>query len=332
MNINQFDFNLPQHLIAQKKSKQSQLLVFTRKTQSIQIVPFESINSLLNTDDYVIMNDTKVISSRLYGKKKTGGMVEIFIEKIQSDQSATVITKSNHRLPMPITLELESGHSVLIEETNNALLKQATFNINGSLIAYLDEFGATPLPPYIKPETRIDSNYQTCYAKHLGAVAAPTAGLHFTDQIINDLPCQHDFVTLHVGLGTFLPVKETNITKHLMHHEEYTISQPVIDRIKQTKENDGRIIAVGTTSVRTLEDTWRQSEVKAGTRSTDIYIYPGYHWGITDGIITNFHLPKSTLFMLVCAAIGVDAAHTCYQTAIEHELKFYSYGDAMLII
>ena len=332
MDINHFDFNLPSELIAQSKSEQSQLLVYKKDTKSIEIIPFTSINELLDTKDCLIMNNTKVIPSRLKAKKQTGASVEVFVEKILSEKKASVMTQSNHKLNLPITLYLESGEHVLIEETDNTLIKHAHFNISKPLEDFLNDYGATPLPHYIKATNRLDPSYQTCYAQHAGAVAAPTAGLHFNNTILDSLPCPHDFITLHVGLGTFLPVKNNDIKQHTMHHEQYIIKKHIVDLIEQTKKKNGRVIAVGTTSVRTLEDTWQQTAASPGSRNTDIFIYPGYKWHVVDGMLTNFHLPKSTLFMLVCAAIGIDEAHRCYQTAIAEKLKFYSYGDAMLII
>ena len=332
MDINCFDFNLPTELIAQKKSKQSNVLIYNKHNKHIEIKPFEEISNYLSPNDCLIMNNTKVIPSRLKAFKTTGAKVELFVETIVSNKEAMVMTQSNHKLKLPVTLILESGEHVLIEETSNTLIKKARFDTQANLESFLDQYGATPLPHYIKTDKRLDPNYQTCYAKHAGAVAAPTAGLHFTNEILNTLPCPHDFITLHVGLGTFLPVKHQNISQHVMHHEKYIISDQIIDLIKKTKQNKGRTIAVGTTSVRTLEDTWRQPKLTSGTRSTDIFIHPGFQWQVVDGILTNFHLPKSTLFMLVCAAIGIEEAHRCYQRAIEAKLNFYSYGDAMLII
>lgn len=332
MDINHFGFNLPTELIAQHKSEHSQLLVYKKQTKQIEIIPFTEISNLLNHKDCLIMNNTKVIPSRLKAKKQTGAHVEIFVEKILSDHTATVMTQSNHKLNLPITLLLASGEEVYIEATDHSLIKLATFKTKKNLDAFLTDYGATPLPHYIKANGRLDPNYQTCYAEHAGAVAAPTAGLHFNDAILKSLPCPYDFITLHVGLGTFLPVKEADIKKHTMHHEQYFIKQHIIDLIQHTKQTSGRVIAVGTTSVRTLEDTWQQPNITPGSRNTDIFIYPGYDWQVIDGMLTNFHLPKSTLFMLVCAAIGTDEAHRCYQTAIAAKLKFYSYGDAMLVI
>ena len=332
MDINRFDFNLPVELIAQKKSKRSNLLVYNKQFQNIEIKPFEEIATYLNPNDCLIMNNTKVIPSRLKAFKTTGAKVELFVETIVSDKEAMVMTQSNHKLKLPTTLVLESGENVVIEETSSTLIKKAHFKTKLNIESFLNQYGATPLPHYIKSEKRLDPNYQTCYAKHAGAVAAPTAGLHFTNEILSTLPCPHDFITLHVGLGTFLPVKHNDIKQHVMHHEQYIITNEIIDLIKTTKQKNGRTIAVGTTSVRTLEDTWRQPQVTSGARYTDIFIHPGFQWQVVDGILTNFHLPKSTLFMLICSAIGTEEAHRCYQTAIEAKLNFYSYGDAMLII
>ncbi|MEE2769500.1 MAG: tRNA preQ1(34) S-adenosylmethionine ribosyltransferase-isomerase QueA [Pseudomonadota bacterium] len=332
MNINQFDFKLPNQLIAQKKADHSNLLIYDKQTQHIDIVPFTQINTYLKKHDCLIMNDTKVIPSRLKAKKTTGASVEVFVEKIIGVNEAFVMTQSNHKLKLPSKLILASGDSIFLEETDKKLIRKATFHIDSTLEHYLEKYGSTPLPHYIKSSERIDPNYQTCFAKHSGAVAAPTAGLHFNPDILKSLPCPYDFITLHVGLGTFLPVKTEDIKNHVMHYEQYHMNQQTIDLVKQTKKHSGRVIAVGTTSVRTLEDTWQQSSVIPGSRNTDIFIYPGYNWKVVDGILTNFHLPKSTLFMLVCAAIGAEEAHRCYQTAIKANLKFYSYGDAMLII
>lgn len=332
MEIDTFDFILPTELIAQKKAAQSKLLVYNRATKEMDITDFNEIKSLIHANDCLILNNTRVIPSRLYATKSTGGKVEVFVEKILNDSEAIVLTQSNHRLTIPTSLSLSSGGSVEITGNITGLQKKAVFNIDEPLDQYLMNHGATPLPHYIKPDDRrIQDEYQTCYAKVDGSIAAPTAGLHFTTRLLGDLPCPIDYVTLHVGLGTFLPVKTQHIEDHVMHAESYTLDTNTVELIQQTRKQNGRVIAVGTTSIRTLEDAWQQQPI-AGKRSTDIFIYPGYQWQIVDGFITNFHLPKSTLFMLVCAAIGQEAAHACYAYAIKHKMRFYSYGDAMLVI
>lgn len=332
MEIETFDFILPSTLIAQKKATHSRLLVYNRATESMEITEFNDIKSILHQDDCLILNDTRVIPSRLYATKATGGKVEVFVEKILNDHEAIVLTQSNHRLTLPITLNLCAGGTIEVTESISGLQKKAVFNLDQPLDQYLMQHGATPLPHYIKPdERRIQDEYQTCYAKVDGSIAAPTAGLHFTPQLLTELPCPIDYVTLHVGLGTFLPVKTQHIEDHVMHAESYSLKSKTVDLIKHTQEKKARVLAVGTTSIRTLEDAW-QHQPMHGQRSTDIFIYPGYQWQVVDGFITNFHLPKSTLFMLVCAAIGQEAAHACYAYAIQHKMRFYSYGDAMLVI
>ncbi|MFZ2603367.1 MAG: tRNA preQ1(34) S-adenosylmethionine ribosyltransferase-isomerase QueA [Candidatus Omnitrophota bacterium] len=330
MQLTNFDFNLPKDLIAQyplEERDAAKLIVIDRKKNSVEHRIFKDIKDYFSKGDTLILNDTKVLPCRFKGVRKTGGKVEVLLLS-QEQQSLTfkALIKPN-RLKQGETIIFNSGKlSAEIISRNKILFcaKDAS-----SIYAY----GQMPLPPYIKrePEVKDAVYYQTVYAKNEGAVASPTAGLHFTEKLINALESfgvNVSYVTLHVGLGTFKPVITEDIRNHRMDSEYYLIPQETIRSINDARLNKKRIIAVGTTSLRTLE----AYASKAQEGFTDLFIYPGYKFKITDCLLTNFHLPRTTLFMLVCAFCGIELVKKAYQEAIDRKYRFYSYGDAMLIL
>ena len=334
MQLSDFDFDLPQSLIAQypsSKRTESRLLVRSDKFIDSH---FSQLSSFLRPNDLLILNDTKVIAARLFGNKESGGKVEVLVERLIDDISAVVMIKSS-RSPEPGSfVTLENNTRLEIVDKHDGMYR---VNFEGdTILKTLDQIGHIPLPPYIeRGDSEEDTKrYQTVYAKNDGAVAAPTAGLHFDDLLLSNLKNQgidHAFVTLHVGAGTFQPVKVDDIETHKMHSEYYEISQKTVDKIILAKKNGGRIIAVGTTAVRTLESASKIGELKSQKGDTDIFIYPGFKFQIVDAMITNFHLPKSSLLMLVSAFIGFEQMHQTYQHAINQEYRFFSYGDAMFL-
>ena len=280
------------------------------------------------------MNNTRVIPARLFGHKESGGKVEIMIERLLNDKQVLAMIKASRAPKIDSFITLENGDKAQI------LSKESGFYtldfVTDSLLELLDKVGHIPLPPYIERDDEKDDleRYQTVFAHKEGAVAAPTAGLHFDDDLIDQLAQQgvdHAFVTLHVGAGTFQPVKADKITDHKMHSEYFEIDQSTVDKINQTKANGGRIIAVGTTAVRSIESAAKSGQLKSTKGETDIFIYPGYKFKVVDMLITNFHLPKSSLLMLVSAFIGRDRMFEIYRHAIENDYRFFSYGDAMLL-
>jgi S-adenosylmethionine:tRNA ribosyltransferase-isomerase len=336
MQLSDFNFELPAELIAQNppENRTDSRLLVPQSSDVFSEVEFSQIGTFLQAGDLLVMNDTKVIPARLFGVKETGGKVEIMIERLLSKQSARVMIRASRAPKINSLIILDNS------ETARILEKEAGFYIlefsGESLLDLLDKVGHIPLPPYINrtDEPSDLSRYQTVYAEQSGAVAAPTAGLHFDENLLKSLEEQgidHCFVTLHVGAGTFQPVKVDDIKTHKMHREVFEISQNTVDKIKQTKAQGGRIVAVGTTSVRTLESVVKQGELKAQSGETDIFIYPGFKFQVVDKLITNFHLPKSSLLMLVGAFMGKDKMFELYQYAIEKKYRFFSYGDAMLL-
>lgn len=334
MQLDDFNFDLPKSLIAQKPTKnrtESRLLV---ASGSIMDKNFSDIGEFLQPGDLLVMNNTKVIPARLFGHKQTGGKVEVMIERLLNDKEVLAMIRASRAPKINSMIEFENGDSAIVLDKDNGLY---TLHFKtDSLLNLLDNIGHIPLPPYIeRQDTKDDqSRYQTVYAKHEGAVAAPTAGLHFDDNLIHSLKKQGvdtAFVTLHVGAGTFQPVKVDKIEDHRMHSEYYEISQQTVDKINQTKQKGGRIIAVGTTAVRSLESAIRHKKFQAIKEDTDIFIYPGFEFQLVDMMITNFHLPKSSLLMLVSAFIGKNKMFEIYDHAIEKEYRFFSYGDAMLL-
>ena len=338
MLIEEFDFDLPQHLIAQtplQKRDSSRLLVLNKNTKSFSDKKFTDFVDLLNTNDLLIFNDTRVIKARLFGKKITGGKVEIMIERILDDHHALAHLKTSRKILDNTVFEINKDVSVIVIRKENDLF-YIKFNSNLSSYDILEKHGHIPLPPYIERNAdKSDENrYQTIYAKESGAVAAPTAGLHFTDEIfkaLNDKKIKYTFLTLHVGAGTFQPVRENDLDHHQMHSESFNVPDKTIQMIDDAKSKNGRIIAIGTTVLRALESKFSEETIQSGFKETSIFIKPGYTFKIVDALLTNFHLPKSTLFILVSAFSGSDTMKKLYQHAIKNEYRFFSYGDATFI-
>jgi S-adenosylmethionine:tRNA ribosyltransferase-isomerase len=296
---------------------------------------FRDLPSLLRKDDLLVFNDTRVIPARLYGRKETGGKVEIMLERLLADSECLAqlkVSKPPHSGSM-LLLEDGSRLEVLGRETSFFHLR----SLDGSLSDLLQQIGHMPLPPYIdREDTEADrERYQTVYARNPGAVAAPTAGLHFDRDLLDIIDRKgigRAFVTLHVGAGTFLPVRSENIEDHRMHAEYLEVPESVCAAINQSKKNGGRIIAVGTTAVRSLETAAADGELRPFSGDSQIFIYPGYEFKVIDGLITNFHLPESTLLMLVSALTGLDETRAAYKHAVQEQYRFFSYGDAMLLL
>lgn len=338
MQLTDFDFKLPEELIAQYPKhprSASRLLCLARHTGDIEHRFIRDLPQLLRPGDLLVFNDTKVIPARLFGYKATGGKVEILLERLLTNHTALTHIKAS-KAPQTgqiIYLSNDTSFKVLGREGDLFLLESLGTK---PLLDVLTEIGHVPLPPYIRrPDKTEDiTNYQTIFARHPGSVAAPTAGLHFDEGLLRNLTqrgIQHTFVTLHVGAGTFQPVRSKNILEHQMHGERYSVNQSTCDAIEATRAQGGRVIAVGTTSVRTLEMLGRQAKLTACSGETDLFIYPGFDFRVIDGMISNFHLPQSTLLMLISAFAGREAILHAYQEAVEQKYRFYSYGDAMLI-
>lgn len=336
MRTDEFTFELPQHLIAQHPPKQrgaSRLLHLTQN--SIEHRMFADLPGLLRENDLLILNNTRVIKARLFGQKESGGNIEVMVERILNEHEvwaqvrASKTPKRGGRLLLAGCIAV----TVLGREGEFFHLK---FEGVESVANLLEQYGQLPLPPYITHSAvaEDDERYQTVFASQDGAVAAPTAGLHFDEAMLDTLDKQGiktAYVTLHVGAGTFQPVRAAQVTDHVMHSERYSISQSTIDAIKQASASGGRVIAVGTTSLRALESAAQAGELRAGEAETNIFITPGYQFKVVDVLLTNFHLPKSTLLMLVCAFGGMDKMLAAYRIAVDNEYRFFSYGDAMLI-
>ena len=338
MLIEEFDFDLPHHLIAQaplQKRDSSRLLVLNKNTKLFSDKKFVDFVDLLNTNDLLIFNDTRVIKARLFGKKITGGKVEIMIERILNNHHALAHLKTSKKIFDGTIFEVNEDVSVKVVRKENDLF-YIEFDSNLSSYDILEKHGHIPLPPYIgRSADKSDENrYQTIYAKESGAVAAPTAGLHFTDEIfkaLNDKKIKYTFLTLHVGAGTFQPVRENDLDHHQMHSESFNVPDKTIQMIDDAKSKNGRIIAIGTTVLRALESKFSEETIQSGFKETSIFIKPGYTFKIVDALLTNFHLPKSTLFILVSAFSGSDTMKKLYQHAIKNEYRFFSYGDATFI-
>jgi S-adenosylmethionine:tRNA ribosyltransferase-isomerase len=334
MKLSDFDFELPELLIAQHPSpKRTDSRLLVRNDEFIDS-HFSDLGLFLKPNDLLILNDTRVIPARLFGHKDSGGKVEVLIERLVSDHDALAMIKASRSPKIGSYIILENKVRLKICDKNDGIYS-VSFE-SDSILKTLNEVGHIPLPPYIdREDVKEDANrYQTVYAQNNGAVAAPTAGLHFDESLLSSLKEQgidHTFLTLHVGAGTFQPVKVENIESHKMHSEYYEVSQESVDKIVKTKAMGGRIIAVGTTAVRTLESIALNGELSSQEGETDIFIYPGFEFRIVDVLITNFHLPKSSLLMLVSAFIGFDEMHQTYQHAIKEQYRFFSYGDAMLL-
>ncbi len=354
MKLTDFYYELPEELIAQdplQKRSESRLMVLDREKETIEHKHFYDVVDYLNPGDCLVINDTKVIPARLLGvKEDTGAAIEVLLLKRISDTEWETLVKPGKKCRVGARIVFGSdtntpdeetglikgklvGEVVDIVEEGNRIVR---FEYDGIFEEILDELGQMPLPPYITHKLEDKDRYQTVYAKHEGSAAAPTAGLHFTNELLSEIEnkgIKIAHVTLHVGLGTFRPVKEENILDHHMHSEFYMIEASAADTINTTRKNGGRIIAVGTTSTRTLETIADENGfVKAGSGWTDIFIYPGYRFKAIDGLITNFHLPESTLLMLVSALYSREKILEAYDVAVKEKYRFFSFGDAMLII
>ncbi|MEA3422510.1 MAG: tRNA preQ1(34) S-adenosylmethionine ribosyltransferase-isomerase QueA [Bacillota bacterium] len=341
MKTKDFYFDLPQELIAQtplKSRSKSRMLVIDRKKNEIMHKKFDEIVDYFNTGDCLVLNNTKVLPARNFGKKATGATVEfLLLERLDIEDTWRCLVKPGKKARPGAEFvfgeNLFTGKVVSIDEGGTRLVQ---FDYQGVFEELLDEVGQMPLPPYIKEELKEQNRYQTVYAKHVGSAAAPTAGLHFTDELLSKIRekgVNIAFVTLHVGLGTFRPVKAENILDHEMHSEYYTLDEKNAKLINDAKDSGAKIISVGTTSTRTLESIANDhGEIKAMSGWTDIFIYPGYEFKAIDGLITNFHLPESTLIMLVSAFANREIVLKAYKEAVEEKYRFFSFGDAMLII
>jgi S-adenosylmethionine:tRNA ribosyltransferase-isomerase len=343
MNRTDFSFSLPENLIAKYPTKNrtaSRLLQLDGASGEIQHRNFSDILSLLNPNDLLVFNDTRVIPARLFGRKESGGKIEILIERVTGTHDALAHVKAS-KSPKPNSVIIIDGDIQVRVTGRQGALFELVFECEEPLLEILEGVGHMPLPPYIdrNDEDFDKERYQTVYGQNPGAVAAPTAGLHFDESLLkalSDKGINQAFVTLHVGAGTFQPVRADNILDHEMHSEYAQVSEDVINAIVKTKQKGGRVIAVGTTSVRSLESAASHA-VAAGTKlkayfqDTNIFIYPGYEFKLVDAMITNFHLPESTLIMLVSAFAGQKSILNAYQTAIKEQYRFYSYGDAMFI-
>lgn len=340
METNDFDFELPQHLIAQhplEKRDQSRLLVLDRETSEVSHHHFNEITDYLRAGDVLVLNNTKVIPARLYGTKQGGtAHIEVLLIKPTDEKDCwEVLVRPGKRVKVGAKIDFGEGRMVgtIIAETSVGRMMK--FAYEGIFNEVLDALGTMPLPPYIRERLRDQGRYQTVYAKHEGSAAAPTAGLHFTDELLAKIRAKGVEVVevlLHVGLGTFRPVQVDDILAHEMHSEFYSVSPEAAERLNLALEEKRRIIAVGTTSTRTIESAFLDGRVTAGEGWTEIFIYPGYEFKVLTGLITNFHLPKSTLVMLVSALAGREAVLAAYHEAVEEEYRFFSFGDAMLII
>ncbi len=337
MKKSDFNYHLPESLIAQiplAERDASRMLCMDRNTGEINDRYFTDFINQMTNQDLLVFNNTKVIPARLYGKKQSGGKIEILIERVQNTHQAIAHIKAS-KAPKPGTvIELDAGNACTVLGRVDDLF-QVDFGTQ-DILDILDNIGHIPLPPYI---TRADdasdlTRYQTVFAKELGAVAAPTAGLHFDVVMMDKIAAKNiatAFVTLHVGSGTFQPVRVENLAEHLMHKEYYEVSQQTVDAVNDTRAKGGRVVAIGTTAVRALESASKMGLLMAGYGDTDLFITPGYQFKSVDAMLTNFHLPESTLLMLVSAFAGYQPIMNAYQHAIDESYRFFSYGDAMFL-
>jgi S-adenosylmethionine:tRNA ribosyltransferase-isomerase len=342
MRRQDFHFDLPEELIAQfptAERRDSRLLCLDGNSGQTRDMWFRDFPTLLQPGDLLVLNNTRVIPARLFGHKETGGQIEILVERLLDEQQLLAHVRAS-KSPKP-------GSKLLLSDTVQAIvlgreadLFRLRFEDSGepgrSLLAILDELGHMPLPPYIQRQDRQSDRerYQTVFARQPGAVAAPTAGLHFDTAMLDELTAQgieQAYVTLHVGAGTFQPVRVEDIRQHHMHAEWIEVDQTACDKVAATRQRGGRVVAVGTTSVRCLESAMRGGQLQPYTGDTDIFIYPGYQFQVVDALLTNFHLPESTLLMLVCAFAGYDNVLQAYRHAVEQRYRFFSYGDAMFL-
>lgn len=339
MKKSDFNYRLPEELIAQyplAERSASRMLHMDKLSGAVSDRQFTDLLELLSADDLLVFNDTKVIPARLFGRKASGGKVEILIERIEDQHQALAHIKASKSPKAGSRIELENGYCFEVVGREADLFRLRLPGATG-VLDLLADVGHIPLPPYID---RNDENsdlerYQTVFAERAGAVAAPTAGLHFDQTMLDRLEqkgLQRTFVTLHVGSGTFRPVRVEDLSQHTMHKEFYSVSQSTVDAVAAARARGGRVVAVGTTAVRALESASTGGQLAAGVGDTDLFIMPGYRFKSVDALFTNFHLPESTLLMLVSAFAGYDAVMAAYRHAIEQRYRFFSYGDAMFIV
>ena len=338
LTVSDFDYDLPEELIAQtplEPRDSSRLLVLDRSSGKLSQHIFREVVDYLRPGDLLIANDTKVIPARLIGRRAdSGGKVEVFLLHRRSRDEWEVLVKPGKKVRPGQKAIFGDNLSCEIEQVTDYGGRIARFSYEGLFENVLEKLGETPLPPYIHEKLANPERYQTIYAREHGSAAAPTAGLHFTPELmtaVRDKGADFAFVTLNIGLGTFRPVRIENLSEHVMHREFYQISQAVVDRILQTKQSGGRIIAIVTTAVRTLESAAKSGILTAGSGWSDLFIYPGYTFKVVDGLVTNFHLPQSTLLMLVSAFAGIEPVRRAYQEAVRLKYRFFSFGDAMFI-
>ena len=340
MDVKEFNYNLPEELIAQvpiKKRDESRLMVLNRQRKTIEHKIFKNVLDYLKPGDCLVRNNTKVIPARIYGKKETGANVEfLLLNNIEGDIWESIVRPGNK---LHVGTKVIFGNGLLnaeILEVMQGGTRKVKFTYQGIFNEILDKIGLMPLPPYIHEELKEKDRYQTVYAKYQGSAAAPTAGLHFTEELLDEIRkkgVEIANVTLHVGIGTFRPVKVDKVEEHHMHSEHFYIKQEDVDKINKAKQNGGRIISVGTTSCRVLESVADENGlVKEVEGDTNIFIYPGYKFKCIDGLITNFHLPESTLLMLVSALADKDFIMHAYEEAVKEKYRFFSFGDAMFIL
>lgn len=340
MKTDDFDYDLPVNLIAQTPLKnrcESKLLVMDKESGAIEHKHFYDILSYLNKGDALVINDTKVIPARIIGvKEDTGAVIELLLLKDVVSDSWECLAKPQKRLKVGTILKFGNGElKAKVTEIKEEGITEVELIYDGILMEILEHLGTMPLPPYIHEKLKEQSRYQTVYAAHYGSAAAPTAGLHFTKELLKQIEekgVNIVHITLHVGLGTFRPVNASDITKHVMHTESFIVTKEAADELNKVRNNGGKIIAVGTTSVRTLESIMQnETEFKASSGDTNIFIYPGFKFKAVDALITNFHLPKSTLVMLVSAFSSKENIMNAYNEAIKNDYRFFSFGDAMFI-
>jgi len=341
MKLEDFDYELPEELIAQtplSKRDSSRLLVLNKNSGEIEHKQFSDISHYLNSGDTLVLNDTKVIPARLIGvKEETNAVIEVLLLKNINNNNWEALVRPAKRVHVNTIVSFGNGLlKARCTEERDEGIRVFDFIYEGIFYELLDELGTMPLPPYIHEKLNDKDRYQTVYAKNIGSAAAPTAGLHFTSELMSSLEekgVNICYVTLHVGLGTFRPVNVEVLEEHHMHSEYYELSQTTVDIINKTKLNNKRLVAVGTTTVRVLESVVEKyGELKECYGNTDIFIYPGYEYKIVDNLITNFHLPKSTLIMLISALVSKEKILTAYNIAIKEKYRFFSFGDSMFII
>jgi S-adenosylmethionine:tRNA ribosyltransferase-isomerase len=336
MRLTDFDYSLPQELIAQYPAEErgaSRLLVVDSASNSLADKRFSDLPSLLRPGDLLVFNDTRVIRARLFGNKDTGGQVEILIERILSATSALAQVRASKSPKLDTMLKLAGGNTARVISRDRDFYH---LEFESAVAPFLEKYGEVPLPPYLNrdAEPQDIERYQTVYARHDGAVAAPTAGLHFDEELLQTIEqkgVRHAFVTLHVGAGTFQPLRQENIEAVRLHAERLVIGEQTCQEIARTRREGGRVIAIGTTSVRVLESAAVNGELEAVDGETELFIVPGYRFRCIDAMITNFHLPQSSLLMLVAAFAGTECILEAYRHAVSERYRFFSYGDAMFI-